>query len=88
MRDQEWPPYDPKNSKYPAIILSSKEDKIDYSVGKYCVENSQFLEESLIDPKYYPLDPQTIPERKKLDYQSYLRDVLVEQIFYGRSQHF
>ncbi|XP_074595743.1 acetylcholinesterase-like [Brevipalpus obovatus] len=86
--NEEWPSYNSKPDKYPALILSSKKDTLDYSIGKYCVENAQFLEDNLIDPKYYPLDKYTIPKQKEVDSKSFAKNILKNQLFYGAFQDF
>ncbi|XP_074595740.1 liver carboxylesterase 1-like [Brevipalpus obovatus] len=86
--NEEWPSYNSKPDKYPALILTSKKDTLDYSIGKYCVENAKFLDDSLIDPKYYPLDEFTIPKQKKIDYRTTFKYVLENQLYYGAFQNY
>ncbi|XP_074595732.1 acetylcholinesterase-like [Brevipalpus obovatus] len=88
MSPNEWPSYNSKPDKYPALILTSKKDTLDYSIGKYCVENAKFLDDSLIDPKYYPLDEYTIPKQKKVDYKSNLKNILRNQLYYAAFQNY
>lgn len=88
MSNEQWPSYNSQPDKYPSLVLASKKDTLDYSVGKYCVENAKFLEESLIDPKYYVLDEFTIPKQKKIDYRSFIKKVLPNQFRYGAYQSF
>lgn len=84
----EWPSYNSKPEKYPAHILTSKKDTLDYSIGRYCVDNYAFLDKNLIDPKYYPLDEYTIPKQTEVDYKSYLKKVLKNQLYYAAFQNF
>lgn len=88
MSPEEWPSYNSKPGKYPALILTVGKDIIDYSIGKYCIENAKFLEESLIDPKYYPLDEYTIPKQKKIDYRSTWKNILEKQVHYAAFQNY
>lgn len=88
MSNEQWPSYNSQPDNYPALILTSKKDTLDYSIGKYCVDNYQFLDENLIDPKYYPLDRYTIPKQREVDNQYYLKKVLKNQLYYGAFQDF
>ncbi|XP_074605017.1 acetylcholinesterase-like [Brevipalpus obovatus] len=86
--NNDWSSWNGKKSNSPVAILTSKGSTIDRSISNYCLENVQKLEDSLIDPKYYPLDQYTIPKQTKVDYNSSYDGLLFDELYYMAFQHY